>query len=410
MSDPLAEALRIEGGRVLATLIRLTGDLGLAEDALGDAVVVALERWTSAGVPDNPAAWLTAVARNKALDRIRREARRHRKEAEAMITLGDPDPSPEGTDVLRLIFTCCHPALSPETQVALALRTLCGLTTTEIAGAFLVPEPTMGQRISRAKRKIADAHIPYRVPADHELPDRLPAALAVIYLIFTTGHHSYEGALDARVDLAADAIRLGRMLMDLMPGEGEVSGLLALMLATHARRSARVDEAGGLVLLGNQDRSRWDHAAIAEAHKILARVRHRGVTGPYRIQAAIACLHGAAATAGDTDWLQIAELYRVLESEAPTPVVRVNRAVAEAMASGPDAGLSLLDGIEGVERWHLLWATRADLLRRTGRFGEAADAYRRGLACDMNDSDRRFMEMRLAETTMRAAGPSPPAP
>jgi RNA polymerase sigma-70 factor (ECF subfamily) len=398
LSDSLAETVRIEGGRVLATLIRLTGDFDLAEDALGDAVVVAMERWNSGGVPDNPGAWLTAVARNKALDRIRRETSRRHKEAEAMATLVASDEPPEGTDVLRLIFTCCHPALSPEAQVALALRTLCGLTTPEIARSFLVPESTMGQRISRAKRKIAEARIPYRVPADHELPDRLPAALAVVYLIFTIGHHAYEGALDARVDLAADAIRLGRMLSDLMPDEAEVSGLLALMLATHARRLARVDEAGGLVLLGDQDRSKWDHAAIAEAHDMLEAAVRRGVPGPYQIQGAIACLHGLATRADDTDWPQIAGLYRELERAMPTPVVRVNRAVAEAMATGPEAGLALLDGVEGIDRWHLLWATRADLLRRVGRLTEAAEAYRWGLACDMNDTDRRFMELQLAET------------
>ncbi|MDX1690051.1 MAG: RNA polymerase sigma factor [Acidimicrobiia bacterium] len=397
MTAEIEETLRIEGGPVLATLIRFTGDIDLAEDALQDAALVALRRWGEIGVPENPAAWLTTVARNKALDRLRREARRTDKEAEAMRMLADPGAAEPGTDLLRLLFTCCHPALAPEARIALALRTLSGLTTREIARAFLVAEPTMGQRISRAKRKIADARIPYRVPADHELPERLPTVLAVLYLIFTTGHHAPEGALTGRVELTDEAIRLTRMLHGLMPDEAEVSGLLALMIATRARRDARTDGAGDLVVLADQDRTRWDREAIAEADLLLRRAIARRDPGPYQIQAAIACLHGEAASHDDTDWEQIARLYRSLEALQPTAVVRVNRAVAETMVHGPEAGLALLDDVEGLEAWHLLWSTRAALYRRLGRLDEAAKAYRRALDLDMNETDRRFLERCLAE-------------
>ncbi len=279
--------------------------------------------------------------------------------------------------------------------MALTLRTLGGLTTTEIARAFLVPDATMGQRISRAKKKIATARVPYRIPDDHELPDRLPAVLSVLYLVFTTGHHSPVGRFDARVDLEAEAIRLARLLADLMPDENEVIGLLALMLATHARASARVDEAGGLVLLADQDRTKWDHDVIAEASTLVDHALRRRNVGPYQVQAAISCLHGQAASDADTDWQQIAELYRVLERMQPTPVVRVNRAIAVSKVVGHAAGLDLLDGAAGLDRWHLYWATRAELLRQAGRAGEAVDALRRALACDMNDSDRALLERRL---------------
>ncbi len=389
------EIVRIEGGRVLATLIRLTGDFGLAEDALQDAVVVALEQWNRSGPPDNPAAWLTTVARNKALDRLRREARRSHKETEAFQMLADPPGPPRGDDRLRLIFTCCHPALAPATRVALTLRTIGGLTTTEIARAFLVPETTMGQRISRAKRKIAVAHIPYRVPASHELPDRLPAVLAVVYLIFTTGYHAPGGRLDSRVNLAQEAIRLGRLLVELMPDEPECLGLLALMLATHARRDARLDPVGNLVLLADQDRRRWDHAAIADAAEIVDQVLRRRAVGTYQIQAAIACLHSLADSDATTDWKQIVDLYRNLEQVAPSPVVRVNRAVAEAKVFGPETGLALLEQADGVERWHLYWSTVAALHRQAGRTDAAARAYRSALDCEMNETDRTFLEEQL---------------
>ena len=391
----LDEVVRIEGGRVLATLIRLCGDFDLAEDALQDAVVVALERWNRIGVPDNPGAWLTTAARNKALDRLRREARRSGKETEAFRMLAEPPDRSQGDDRLRLIFTCCHPALAPAARVALTLHTIGGLTTNEIARAFLVPDPTMGQRISRAKRKIAVARIPYRVPEPPELPERLPAVLAVVYLIFTTGHHAPAGRLDSRVDLAEEAIRLGWLLVELMPDEPECLGLLALMLATHARRPARLDPAGNLVLLPDQDRSRWDHAAIAEATQYVGRVLGRRTVGPYQIQAAIACLHGLADSDDATDWKQIVDLYRWLEQIAPSPVVTVNRAVAEAKVFGPEAAIELLERTTGVERWHLYWSTMAALHRQAGRIEEATRAYRSALECEMNDSDRRFLERRL---------------
>jgi RNA polymerase sigma-70 factor (ECF subfamily) len=393
----VADTIRVEGGRVLATLIRFTGDIDLAEDALQEATIVALERWTGEGVPSNPAAWLTTVARNKALDRIRRENLRRNKEVEAHYGRSlevDED------DTLRLIFTCAHPALSMEARIALTLRLIGGLKTSEIAGLFLVTETTIGQRISRAKRKIALARIPYRVPASHELPDRLTAVLAVIYLIFTSGHHSFEGALDSRVGLADEAIRLGRLLSGLMPDEPESQGLLALMLAVNARRRARLDPSGDVVLLADQDRSLWDLKAIREASLLIEKALRRRRPGPYQIQGAIACLHGQARSDAETDWAQIVDLYRLLESFNDGPVVRVNRAVAESKVFGPEAGLELLEGISGVETWHLYWSARADFLSQLGRRIEAAAAYRSALAGNMNDADRRFLEGRLASLSL----------
>ena len=408
--DALAETLRIEGGRVLATLIRWTGDIDLAEDAVQDAILIALERWPRDGAPSNPAAWLTTAARRRALDRLRREANRTTKERAAVHLLDDDEnwrqPAGVGHDQLRLLFTCCHPALAPDVQVALTLRTLCGLTTSEIARAFLVAEPTMGQRISRAKRKIAMARIPYRVPEDHELPDRLPAVLATIYVVFTIGHHAVSGPLDARVALADEGVRLARLAVALMPDEPECAGLLALSLATHARRAARVDAAGDLVLLADQDRRLWDHEAIGEAAELVEATLRRRRPGPYQLQAAIAVLHGLAPSITETDWPQIAELYQALESHQPTAVVRVNRAVAEAEVHGPATGLELLDelttatslaGADQIDRWHLHWSTRADLLRRLGRLTEAAESYERALTCPTNDSDRHFLLVRLQE-------------
>lgn len=397
MTPGLEETIKDEGGQVLATLIRLTGDIGLAEDALQDAVMVALEKWPIIGVPANPAAWLTTTARNRALDRIRRERSRDRKEFEAMRLLDqeDVDPPDGRDDRLRLFFTCCHPALSAEARVALALRTIGGLTTTEIARAFLVPEPTMGQRISRAKKKISTARIPYRIPDDHELPERLSAVLSTLYVVFTAGHHAAEGRLDSRLDLAEEAIRLARLLAQLMPDEPEAGGLLALMLATHARRAARIDEAGDQILLADQDRSRWDSAAIAEAATIVDRVLRRGRPGPLQIQAAIATLHGLADSDATTDWKQIVDLYRLLEPLAPGPVTRVNRAVAEAKVFGPEQGLALLEGHE-MERWHLYWSARAEFLRQSGAADAARLALESALSCDMNESDRRLLTGRLA--------------
>jgi RNA polymerase sigma-70 factor, ECF subfamily len=400
VSESLEGFLRIERGRVLATLIRFTGDIGLAEDAVQDAVVVALEHWPRTGMPRNPGAWLTTTARNKALDRIRRESKRSVTELVAQ-SLSEVDaPLPTGAvrdDQLRLLFTCCHPALSPEARVALALRTICGLSTAEIARVHLLPEARIGQRISRAKAKIAAARIPYVVPEDYELPDRLPSVLTTLYSVFTIGHHAAFGSLDSRVDLGNEGVRLARILVDLMPDEPECLGLLALVLATHARRGARVDSAGDLVLMEDQDRSKWNHDDIAEAAAIVERVLARRRIGPYQIQAAIACLHGLAPTWEETDWAQIAVLYALLEDIAPSPVVRVNRAVAVAYHEGPEAGLRLLDTIDAtsVRTWHLYWSTRAELLKRAGLFDDAMDAYRHALTCELNDSDRRFLASRL---------------
>jgi RNA polymerase sigma-70 factor, ECF subfamily len=399
-SRDLESAIRDEGGRVLATLIRLTGDMGIAEDALQDAAMVALENWPVAGIPDNPAAWLTTTARNRALDRLRRERVRTAKETEAMRLLdqGDIEPPDGRDDRLRLIFTSCHPALSPEARVALSLRTVAGLTTTEIARAFLVPDATMGQRISRAKKKIATARIPYRIPPDHELPDRLGAVLSTLYVVFTAGHHAVQGRLDARVDLASEAIRLGRLLSQLMPDEPEAQGLLALMLATHSRHAARLDRHGRPVLLVEQDRSLWDHASIDEAAAIVDRVLRLRRVGPLQIQAAIATLHGLAPSDADTDWPQIVDLYRMLEQIAPGSVTRVNRAVAESKVFGPVHALALLEGSEE-EGWHLYWATRSELLRQAGEHVGARVALERALECEMNDSDRTLLESRYLEAT-----------
>ena len=398
MHDELQEILRLERGRVVATLCRLTGDMQLAEDALSDAVVIALERWPGDGVPERPGAWLTTVARRRALDRLRREARRTEKEEQVVID--EPDPLPATTvrdDQLRLIFTCCHPALAPESRVALALRTLCGLTTPEIARAFLVAEPTMGQRISRAKAKLRANHIPYRIPPDRELPARLTAVLAVVNVVYATGHHAPTGGSLVRVDLTREGLRLARLLADLMPDEPECRGLLALLLSTEARGPTRVDDRGDVVLLRDADRSRWDRATAEEAARLLDGALRRGRPGPFQLRAAISCLHSLADDSDATDWAQIVTLYRLLEELEPSVPVRVNRAVAEAELDGARVGLDLLDRVEGGDRWHLYHAARADLLRRDGRTDEAAEAYRAALACDANDVDARFLLRRLEE-------------
>jgi RNA polymerase sigma-70 factor, ECF subfamily len=393
----LADILRVEGGRVLGTLCRLTGDLDAAEDALGEAVLVALEQWPARGIPERPGAWLTTVARRRAVDRMRREARRPEKEMAALVDEDDPLPwSTVRDDQLRLVFTCCHPALAPESRVALALRTLCGLTTPEIARAFLVTESTMGQRISRAKSKLRTNRIPYRVPTDVELPDRLPSVLAVVNVVFTTGHHAPVGSTLDRVDLMDEGIRLARLLVDLMPDEPECIGLLALCLATAARRTTRVDERGEVVLLADADRSRWDADATDEAVGMLELTLRRGRPGPFQVRAAISCLHSIAPDHDRTDWPQIVELYRILESAEPSVPVRVNRAVAEAEVHGPEAGLALLDEVPGDGRWYFLHVARADLLRRAGRVDEAAAAYDAALALEPNESDARFLRARRA--------------
>jgi RNA polymerase sigma-70 factor, ECF subfamily len=407
VSESMEAFLRIERGRVLASMIRFVGDIGLAEDAVQDAVVVALEHWPKTGMPRNPGAWLTVTARNRALDRIRRESKRSATEQIAQLLSEIDTPLPAGAirdDQLRLLFTCCHPALLAEARVALALRTICGLSTAEIARVHLLAEPRIGQRISRAKAKIAAARIPYVIPQDHELPDRLPSVLITLYSVFTIGHHAAFGSLDSRVDLADEGVRLVRLLVELMPDEPECLGLLALVLATHARRSARIDSCGELVLMEDQDRSTWNHAEIAEASALVERVLPRRRVGPYQVQAAIACLHGLAPTWEATDWPQISVLYSLLEGISPSPVIRVNRAVAVAYADGSEAGLRVLDKVESSvgERWHLFWSTRAELLKRANRQADALWAYDRALGCEMNDSDRRFLERRRSEVAESA--------
>jgi RNA polymerase sigma-70 factor (ECF subfamily) len=404
----VAEAFRQEWGRVVAAMIGMTGDWDLAEECAQDAFAQALKTWPRDGVPRRPGAWLTTVARHRALDRLRRGATEtaRLKEAATLSIPGDADPGDDESgitdDRLRLIFTCCHPALSLEARVALTLRTLAGLTTAEIARAFMVTEETMAKRLVRAKHKIRGARIPYRVPPAHLLPDRTAGVLAVLYLLFNEGYSASAGADLVRQGLCAEAIRLARVLSQLMPDEPEVLGLLALMFFHDARRATRVDRAGDLVRLEDQDRARWDAGEIEEGTRILDAALRRGQPGAYQVQAAIAACHATAARPADTDWAEIAALYGELARLVPSPVVQLNRAVAVAMADGPAAGLELvlaLDESGALAGYHLLPATRADLLLRLGRRDEAAAGFAEALSLAGTDSERRFLTRRLAEVT-----------
>ena len=391
------EVYRQEWGQVVATLIRVTGDWELAEECAQEAFAAALERWPRDGVPDKPGAWLTTTARNRAIDSLRREAVGAQKLKELAVISDESEPAYDvPDDRLRLMFTCCHPALAMEARVALTLRTLAGLSTAEIARAFLVPETTMSKRLTRAKQKIQYAGIPYRVPPAHLLPERTPAVLAVLYLLFNEGYSDV-----VRTSLSGEAIRLARLLVQLMPDEPEAAGLLALMLLHDARRDTRLTADGVLVTLEDQDRTRWDHAVITEAENLLDSTLRRGAPGPYQVQAAIAACHATARTAEDTDWPQIAGLYGRLKQ---TPVIALNRAVAIGMADGPAVGLRLVDDLAAgpLAGYHLLPATRADFLRRLGRFPEAATAYQEALGLAATDAERRYLQKRLRQVSVGA--------
>ncbi len=413
-ADELAEIYRREVGRCTATVIRFLGDIDLAEDAVAEAFAIAASQWPAKGVPPNPGAWITTTARNRAIDRLRRESTRgdrhlaaHRLQSDPM----EPDPIPDPRladldalvdvvvdDQLRLMFLCCHPALAADAQVALTLRLLGGLETAEIARAFLVPEATMAQRLVRAKRKLRDNHAPYRVPRGAELPDRLHAVLASVYLIYTEGHTATSGSSLTRVDLSTEAIRLGRVLAELMPDEPEGIGLLALMLLTEARRPARATADGAMVRLGDQDRSLWDLGLVTEGHALVRACLRRDAPGPFQVQAAIAAVHADAPSAADTDWAQIVTLYDQLHTLRPTAVVALNRAVAIAERDGAAAGLAALDGLgsEALIGYQPFHAARADLLSRSGRHDEARRAYDRAIELSGNPAERAFLERQRA--------------
>jgi RNA polymerase sigma-70 factor (ECF subfamily) len=394
----VADAHRREWAAVLAATVRVARDLDLAEECVQDAYAAALDTWPRSGVPDRPGAWLTVAARHNALDALRRAAALRAK-LPLLVEPQAPEPAPVDDDRLRLVFLCCHPALAPEAQVALTLRLVCGVATPDVASAFLVPQATMAARITRAKKKIAAARIPFRMPGPDRLPARLDAVLTTVHLLFTTGHTAPTGPVLARDDLAAHALDLARMLHALLPGEPEVRGLLALLLANHARRATRTGPDGRLLRLAEQDRSVWDRAAVAEADELVVAALRGGPAGRFALQAAIAALHASAPTYAETDWPQILAVYDALLRVWPSPVVALNRAVALAEVDGPDAALTAVDGLDGDPRlagYRYLPAVRADLLRRLGRTAEAAVDYRRAIALTDNDVERRFLSERLA--------------